>query len=108
MKEHVSVITRKGQVTIPAEIRRALSLNEGDKIAFEVEEDRIHIAARRGSVVERTAGALKSTMLISAELRPFVPPHCPGAQQYVSGLPLPRRRSYLLRSEKEHAGFQPE
>ncbi len=61
MKEHVSVITRKGQVTIPAEIRRALSLNEGDKIAFEVEEDRIRIAAHRGSVVERTAGTLKST-----------------------------------------------
>jgi AbrB family looped-hinge helix DNA binding protein len=60
MKEHVSVITRKGQVTIPAEIRRALSLNEGDMIAFEVEDDRIHIAARRSSVVHRTAGALRS------------------------------------------------
>ena len=59
MKEYVSVITRKGQVTIPAEIRRALSLNEGDKIAFEVEEDRVRIA-RHGSVVARTAGALKS------------------------------------------------
>lgn len=62
MKEHVSVITRKGQITIPAEIRRAFSLNEGDKITFEVEEDRIHIAAHRGSVVERTAGALKSNI----------------------------------------------
>ena len=61
MKEHTSVITRKGQITIPAEIRRALSLNEGDRVAFEVEEDRIRIA-RRGSVVARTAGALKSDM----------------------------------------------
>ena len=61
MKDHVSVITRKGQVTIPAEIRRALSLQEGDKVAFEVEEDRVRIA-RHGSVVARTAGALKSAM----------------------------------------------
>ena len=67
MKEHVSVITRKGQVTIPVEIRRALALKEGDKIAFEVEDDRIRIA-RRGSVVERTAGALKSDgPMLSAE-----------------------------------------
>lgn len=61
MKEYVSVITRKGQVTIPAEIRRALSLQKGDKVAFEVEEDRVRIA-RSGSVVVRTAGALKSQM----------------------------------------------
>jgi len=59
VKEHLSVITRKGQVTIPLEIRRALSLNEGDKIAFEVEGDRVRIA-RRDSVVTRTAGALSS------------------------------------------------
>lgn len=72
--EYLSVITRKGQVTIPAEIRRALSLNEGDKIAFEVEDDRIRIAARRGSVVERTAGALRSKapMLTPTEEREAV------------------------------------
>lgn len=67
MKEHLSVITRKGQVTIPVAIRRALSLKEGDKIAFEIEEDRIRIA-RRDSVVARTAGALRSAMpMLSAE-----------------------------------------
>ncbi len=79
MKEHVSVITRKGQITIPAEIRRALSLNEGDTIAFEIEDDRIHIAARRGSVVERTAGALKSKT-------PMLPPEAEreGAEQAIA------------------------
>jgi antitoxin PrlF len=61
MKEYTSVVTRKGQVTIPAEIRRALSLQEGDKVAFEVEDDRVRIA-RRDGVVARTAGALKSEM----------------------------------------------
>jgi AbrB family looped-hinge helix DNA binding protein len=70
MKEHTSIITRKGQITIPADIRRALSLHEGDKVAFEVEDDRIRIT-RRGSVVARTAGALKSDlpMLSPAEER---------------------------------------
>ena len=67
MKEHLSIINRKGQVTIPVEILRTLTLKEGDKIVFEVEEDRIRIA-RRDSVVERTAGALRSAMpMLSAE-----------------------------------------
>ena len=34
MKEIVSTITSKGQVTIPAEVRRHLGLRQGDKLAF--------------------------------------------------------------------------
>ncbi len=34
MKETLATITAKGQVTIPAEIRRALGLKPRDKIAF--------------------------------------------------------------------------
>ena len=34
MKELLTVVTRKGQVTIPAELRRALNLKEGDRVAF--------------------------------------------------------------------------
>jgi antitoxin PrlF len=34
MKEIVSTITSKGQVTIPVEVRRHLGLNQGDKLAF--------------------------------------------------------------------------
>jgi AbrB family looped-hinge helix DNA binding protein len=37
MKEIVSTITSKGQVTIPAEVRRHLGLRTRDKIAFVVE-----------------------------------------------------------------------
>ncbi len=59
MKEHLTVVTRKGQVTIPVEIRRALRLKEGDKVAFTVEEGEVKLG-RAVSVVERTAGALKS------------------------------------------------
>lgn len=34
MKESLATITTKGQVTIPAEIRKALGLKPRDKIAF--------------------------------------------------------------------------
>lgn len=59
MKTPVSVITRKGQVTIPIEIRRALALEEGDKITFEMDGTHVRLARSEG-VVTRTAGALRS------------------------------------------------
>ena len=70
MAPRQSTVTRKGQITVPADIRRALSLNEGDKVTFEVEDDRVSIV-RSGSVVARTAGAIKSDMppLTAEELR---------------------------------------
>src|SRR5215212_8524831 len=61
MKEHLSVVTRKGQITIPAEIRRALRIKEGDKVAFTMEAGEVKLF-RTGSVVAATAGALKSDM----------------------------------------------
>ena len=36
-----ATITSKGQVTIPAEVRRKLSLKSGDKVAFYLENDRV-------------------------------------------------------------------
>lgn len=53
---HASV-TRKGQVTIPVEIRRLLGVQPRDKVAFRVENNQVRLL-RSGSVVERTAGAL--------------------------------------------------
>lgn len=54
-----SKVTRKGQVTVPAEIRRALGLNEGDPVLFTMEDGQVRLE-RTGSVVERTRGAFKS------------------------------------------------
>jgi antitoxin PrlF len=39
MKEIVSTVTSKGQVTIPVEIRRRLRLGQGDKVSFVMEDD---------------------------------------------------------------------
>ena len=39
MQEIVSTITSKGQITIPAVVRRHLGVGQRDKIAFILEED---------------------------------------------------------------------
>ena len=39
MREVLSTITSKGQVTIPAEVRRSLGLKKGDKIAFVIDQE---------------------------------------------------------------------
>ena len=38
-----STITSKGQTTIPIDIRRELSLNTGDRIAYVVEDNKVYL-----------------------------------------------------------------
>jgi len=52
-----SSLTFKGQVTIPVEIRRALGLKRGDKVAF-VQEGKTVTLLPAESIAERTAGIL--------------------------------------------------
>lgn len=59
MHERVSVVTRKGQITIPAGFRRALGLKEGDKVALSLEAGEVRLT-RSESVVTRTAGIFKT------------------------------------------------
>src|SRR5215203_2810773 len=59
MKERLSVVTRKGQITIPAEFRRALGLKEGDKVALSLEEGEMRLSPT-DSVVTRTVGIFKT------------------------------------------------
>ena len=59
MAERSSTLTRKGQITIPAEFRRALHLKEGDRVSLTLEANEVRVA-RRGSVIERTAGIFKT------------------------------------------------
>lgn len=58
MAQHLTIITRKGQITIPAEYRRALGLREGDKVAVTLEDGQMRLGPY-GSVTTRTAGLLK-------------------------------------------------
>jgi AbrB family looped-hinge helix DNA binding protein len=61
MQEQLTVVTRKGQATIPAAIRRALGIKEGDRVAFVPEDDQVKLT-RKGSIVQQTAGALRSNL----------------------------------------------
>jgi AbrB family looped-hinge helix DNA binding protein len=62
MKEILTIVTRKGQITLPAEIRRSLDIKEGDKVAVslaqtgEGEQPQVLLRPVR-SVAEMTFGA---------------------------------------------------
>jgi len=43
MEESLATITAKGQVTIPAEIRKALGLKPGDKVAFTLNQGEVKL-----------------------------------------------------------------
>jgi AbrB family looped-hinge helix DNA binding protein len=56
MKEIVSTITSKGQVTIPAEVRRHLGVSQGDKLSFVIgDEGRRSWITPTADELERTA-----------------------------------------------------
>jgi AbrB family looped-hinge helix DNA binding protein len=58
MKEILSTLSNKGQVTVPVEVRRSLGLKTGDKIAFVLDNDQVRLI-RKGSAVAPTAGMFK-------------------------------------------------
>ena len=61
MREHLTRVTRKGQITVPVEVRRALGLQEGDNIAVLLEGDHARLE-RRSGVIARTAGIFKTDL----------------------------------------------
>lgn len=58
MAWHASVVTRKGQVTIPADLRRELGIEEGDQVIWFRDNGFLRLETA-GNIVQRTAGALK-------------------------------------------------
>jgi len=60
MKELLTVVTKKGQVTVPAEVRKALGLKQGDRVVFQLSKYQSGTVSMRrvGSVVDCTAGML--------------------------------------------------
>lgn len=57
IREYSTVVTRKGQVTVPQAIRRALGLKVGDKVAFVLEGGQARLTSKT-SVIAATAGAV--------------------------------------------------
>lgn len=63
MKVQATTMTRKGRITIPAEIRRAMGLKVGDPVLVSLDEESgDHQATLRPapSVADATFGALRS------------------------------------------------
>jgi len=52
LKEYPRRLTSKGQVTVPAEVRRKLGLKPGETIIFRIVEDRVEIARTAMSLEE--------------------------------------------------------
>ncbi len=66
MREIVSTVSSKGQVTVPAEIRRRLGIEPGDKLSFIIEnkgdtgEERVVLKASRYPDIASLQGAAGS------------------------------------------------
>jgi AbrB family looped-hinge helix DNA binding protein len=53
-----STVTRKGQVTIPLQVRRLLGLRPNSRVVFSVEGDKVYLAAE-AETLESIYGAVK-------------------------------------------------
>jgi AbrB family looped-hinge helix DNA binding protein len=58
MKEIITTMTQRGQVTVPSEVRRLLGLKPRDKVAFSIEEDEVRLAPARFTL-ESAFGSVK-------------------------------------------------
>jgi len=55
----VSILTKKGQTTIPKEIRAFLKLEAEDKILYQVENDKVIMRPLKGSILD-LRGSIKT------------------------------------------------
>ena len=51
--ETVSKITAKGQTTVPKEVRRALGVDYGGRIAYRIEQARVTLSAPKWNIAIR-------------------------------------------------------
>ena len=54
-----STVTRKGQVTIPLQVRRLLGLKPNSRVVFSVEGDKVYLAAE-AETLESIYGAVRT------------------------------------------------
>lgn len=63
---NVSTVTAKGQVTIPAELRRKLGLRPGDQVTFVSEGDRV-VLLRQETRAEAIFGLIRADRSVSLD-----------------------------------------
>jgi antitoxin PrlF len=89
MKEVLSTISSKGQVTIPAEIRKHLGVGIRDKITFVLEQDgevKLKAPTYRGVASLRGAAGSLGRPLPSREMREIA------REEYIQASPAAKRR----------------
>jgi antitoxin PrlF len=59
MKEILATITQRGQITVPAEVRRLLGTKTGDKLAFQIDGSEVRLTPV-AMTLERGYGSVKS------------------------------------------------
>jgi AbrB family looped-hinge helix DNA binding protein len=57
MKELVATVSSKGQVVIPAEVRKHLGIERGDKLIFRLEEGKVELKTTKYPTVASLRGA---------------------------------------------------
>jgi len=55
----IAKITRNYQITLPKDIRRIISVKEGDEIMFIVDGDKVNFMKAKDDIIKRTAGIWK-------------------------------------------------
>lgn len=60
IKEIATMVTQRGQVTIPAEVRKLLGVRPREKVAFAIDRGQVRLIAPRYTL-ESVAGSLKPT-----------------------------------------------
>ena len=64
----ISILTQKGQTTIPKDIRDHLHLESGDKVVYVREGHQVYLQNVRGNVVD-TAGMFKKPLRKSIDFK---------------------------------------
>ena len=63
-----ATITSKGQITIPVQVRKALGLEAGDRLVFELRDDGLRVRALHRRKASELRGAVRSgTRYVSSE-----------------------------------------
>ncbi|MPZ48265.1 MAG: AbrB/MazE/SpoVT family DNA-binding domain-containing protein [Dehalococcoidia bacterium] len=60
MQEFAASVTERGQVTIPAEVRKLLGIQKRGKVSFVVEDGQVVLRKPRFTTVESVYGSVKA------------------------------------------------
>lgn len=63
MKSEVGIVTTKGQLVIPAKLRRKYAIREGTRVAFVEEENRLVLQPLTSEFIRSLRGSLKGRAL---------------------------------------------